>query len=72
MGSEVGSTMGSKLGSLKSVICGNIRGISPGIRGSKIDYIRDLSKDRDSFLIMLTESHLSDQILDCEVAINGW
>ena len=55
-----------------SIICGNIRGISPEIRGNKLDYIRDLSVDRDSFIIMLTESHLSDNILDCEVAINGW
>ena len=62
--------MGSSLGS--SIICGNIRGISPGIRGNKLDYLKNLSETKDPFLIMMTESHLSENILDCEVAINGW
>ena len=66
MGSEVGPTVGS------SLICGNIRGISPGIRSNKIDYIRNLCIEKEAFAVMLTESHLSDNILDCEVSIDGW
>ena len=66
MGSEVGRTVGS------TIICGNIRGISPGIRSNKIDYIRNLCIEKEAFAVMLTESHLSDNILDCEVSIDGW
>ena len=57
---------------LSSIITGNIRGINPGIHSSKIDQIKDLAIDKESFLITLTESHLSDGIGDNELHMDGW
>ena len=54
------------------MITGNIRGLNPGQSYSKIEYLRDLSVVNNSAVISLTESHLSDNILDSEIQIDGW
>ena len=55
-----------------TVITSNIRGLNPGNSYSKLEYMRDLASENNSVIISLTESHLSENISDEEVAINGW
>ena len=57
---------------LQSIITGNIRGLNPGAQYSKIEYLADLAQDNKSYIITLTESHLSGGISDQEIAIDGW
>ena len=57
---------------LQSIVTGNIRGLNPGASYSKIEYLSDLANDNGSYIISMTESHLSDYITDQEIAINGW
>ena len=49
-----------------------MRGIAPGLRGNKIDYLKNLSVINNSDIIAVTESHLSDSVDDCEIFIPGW
>ena len=55
-----------------TVITGNIRGINPGIRYSKIEYLMDLANEKKSFMINLTKTHLSEEIKDEELRMDGW
>ena len=50
----------------------NIRGVYPKTNRTKINYIRDLASLADSAFIVMTETHLSSDILDAEVAIKGY
>ena len=50
----------------------NIRGVYPKSNRTKIDYIRDLASQSESAFIVMTETHLSPDILDAEVAIQGY
>ena len=57
---------------LQSIITGNVRGLNPGVNYSKIEYLSDLADNNESYIISMTESHLSDSISDHEIAIDGW
>ena len=50
----------------------NIRGVYPKTNRTKISYIRDLASLAESAFIVMTETHLSSDILDAEVAIQGY
>ena len=49
-----------------------MRGISPGLRGNKIEYLKNLSDINNSEIIAVTETHLNDNVDDCEIHIPGW
>ena len=55
-----------------SLIFGNIRGIFPASDKSKISQLDYLSRENNSIVIALTESHLNSDILDSEVNMDGW
>ena len=55
-----------------NIIFGNIRGLKPLCNGTKIDLISDLANISNSDFMILTESHLKDEIQDCEIAIDGF
>ena len=57
---------------LQSIVTGNIRGLNPGAKYSKIEYLSDLATENNSYIITMTESHLSDCVSDHEIAIEGW
>ena len=57
---------------LQSILTGNVRGLNPGFRYQKIEYIRDLAINEKCFAITLTESHLNENIHDSEIHIEGW
>ena len=57
---------------VSSIITGNIRALKPGLRDSKIEYLANLANVNNSDIITLTESHLSEDISDAEVHIDGW
>ena len=54
------------------VIYSNIRGLFPKSNQSKVPYLCDLAKTKNSPLICLTETHLTHEILDAEISINGY
>ena len=56
---------------VSSIITGNIRALKPGLRDSKIEYLANLANVNNSDIITLTESHLSEDISDAEVHIDG-
>ena len=57
---------------LPSMISANIRGLNPGMKYSKIEYLNDLANDKNAIIMAITESHLSEGILDSEISIKGW
>ena len=54
------------------MISANIRGLNPGMKYSKIEYLNDLANDKNAIIMAITESHLSEGILDSEISIKGW
>ena len=54
------------------MISANIRGLNPGMKYSKIEYLNDLASDKNAIIIAITESHLCEGILDSEISIKGW
>ena len=57
---------------VSSIITGNIRALKPGLRNSKIEYLANLANLNNNDIMSLTESHLSEDITDAEVHIDGW
>ena len=53
-------------------IFGNIRGLYPKCNKTKIDQIYDISKLEGANILAITESHLSEDIKDCEVRMDGY
>ena len=51
---------------------GNVRGIKPGIRDNKLEYINLTAKENNAIMIALTESHLKDRGNDHEIHIDGF
>ena len=51
---------------------GNIRGLLPLNNSTKVQYISDLIKSENLFMICLTESHLNPMIANSEIQINDW
>ena len=51
---------------------GNVRGIKPGIRDNKLEYINLTAKENNAIMIALTESHLKDRVSDHEIHIDGF
>ena len=56
----------------KTLLFGNIRGLIPKTNRCKIDVISDMAYINDSAVIALTESHLSDEINNGEIGIDGY
>ena len=54
------------------MITGNIRNLKPGLRNNKIEYIEMMAKNNNAFLISLTESWLSEGVMDAEIYLNGF
>ena len=54
------------------MIFGNMRGLKPGIRDNKIEYISLTAKENNAIMIALTETHLKDRISDYEINIDGF
>ena len=50
----------------------NIRGLYPRSNRTKICYLRDLARLTSTSMIVITESHLSADVQDAELAIPGW
>ena len=57
---------------LSTMISANIRGLNPGMKYSKIEYLNDLASDKNAIIIAITESHLCESILDSKISIKGW
>ena len=57
---------------LPTLIFGNIRGLKPGFRDNKIEYIKLLAKQNNTEIIAMTESHLKDRVNDYEIHIDGF
>ena len=57
---------------LSTIIVGNIRGLKPGIRDHKLEYLELTAKENDAIVIAITESHLKDRIDDNEIHIDGY
>ena len=55
-----------------TIFVGNIRGLIPGTRRDKLQYISALSEDLETEVIILTETHLEKGISDGEIALPGW
>ena len=51
---------------------GNVAGLYPRSNTVKVQYLGELAKESDTFVIALTESHLKSHILDTEVSIPGF
>ena len=51
---------------------GNIRGLYPKTNRTKVDYLSDTALIEGTNIVCLTESHLSDEIKDCEVKLLGY
>ena len=51
---------------------GNIAGLFPQTNTVKVQFLGELAKESDAFVIALTESHLKSQILDTEISIPGF
>ena len=51
---------------------GNIRGIQPGKRSNKLNYLSLLAKENNTVIISLTISHLKDRIDNAEIHIDGF
>ena len=62
----------SKKASKSTIILANIRGLIPGTRRDKVQFISALASESDSEIILLTETHLEKRINDCEVSFPGW
>ena len=60
-----------KESSVNGFLFGNIRGVNPKSDTTKKDYLNDLADIEGSNFIILTESHLSPEINDCEISITG-
>ena len=56
---------------LSTMIQANIRGLNPEMSHSKIEYLNDLASDKNAIIIAITESHLSEGVLDSEISIKG-
>ena len=50
----------------------NIRGLYPKCDQSKVPYLSDLAKVTNAPFICVTETHLNPNILDAEVAVDGY
>ena len=55
-----------------TIMFGNVRGIKPGIRDNKLEYINLTAKENNAIMIALTESHLKERISDYEINIDGF
>ena len=53
-------------------IYANIRGLYPKSDKSKVPHLADLARESNSPFICLTETHLSPDILDAEITIDGY
>ena len=69
---ELGSRISVSEPKLPTLISANIRGLNPGMKYSKIEYLSDLASENNAIAIAVTESHLNEGDQDCEVAIKGW
>ena len=50
----------------------NIQGLISKQSNHKVEHLRDITKDNDHLFLGLTESHLSVNILDAEIQIDGY
>ena len=50
----------------------NIRGLYPKTNKSKVPYLADLANETNAPFICVTESHLTPEILDAEISIQGY
>ena len=50
----------------------NIRGLIPGTRRDKVQFISALANETAADIIILTETHLDKRISDSEISFNGW
>ena len=56
-----------------NLLFGNIRGLMPLCRKrSKIEFLSDIASISNNKMIILSESHLSDKIKDCEISIDNY
>ena len=53
-------------------IYANIRGLYPKSDQSKLPYLSDLARESNSPFICLTETHLTPDVLDAEISIEGY
>ena len=53
-------------------IFGNVRGLYPKCNKTKIDQICDTATLEGANILALTESHLCDDIKDCEIRLSGY
>ena len=58
--------------SSNGVLSWNIRGLFPRSNKTKILYLRDLAIQQTPLYIVLTETHMTPDILDAEVSISGY
>ena len=57
---------------LNSVICGNIRGLYTRVNKTKPLYLQSLANQLNAFIVYLTEIHLSNEVFDANIHINGF
>ena len=57
---------------LPTLIAGNMRGLKPGIKDNKLEYLEMIANENDAIVIAITETHLKDRIDDTEIHINGY
>lgn len=50
----------------------NIQGLYPKSNTTKIPYLKDLATESNLLFMALTESHLSDQVIDAEIQISNY
>ena len=56
-----------------NILFGNIRGIIPLSRNkTKLNYLTDICQVHSNDILILTESHLSEKVKDCEIKINDY
>ena len=49
-----------------------MRGLKPGIKDNKLEYLEMIANENDAIVIAITETHLKDRIDDTEIHINGY